>query len=86
MSQGSQKDFKRSLQEFNPNFTIVSQDYFLRFPNSTFSMVLVEEDDGLQSAHLLRAFAQVGLGSAHHLRAIAQLGLGNASFTAPSRY
>ena len=45
MSQGFQKDFKRILQEFNPNFTIVSQDYFLRFPNSTCSMLLVEEED-----------------------------------------
>ena len=45
MSQGFQKDFKRILQEFNPNFTIVSQDYFLRFPNSTCSMLLLEEED-----------------------------------------
>ena len=45
MSQGFQKDVKRILQEFNPNLTIVSQDYFLRFPNSTFSMLLVEEED-----------------------------------------
>ena len=46
MPQGIQKDFKRSLQEFNPNFTIVSQYYFLRFLNSTFSILLVEEEDG----------------------------------------
>ena len=45
MSQGVQKDFKWILQEFNPNLTIVSQDYFLRFPNSTCSMLLLEEED-----------------------------------------
>ena len=31
MPQGIQKDFKRSLQEFNPNFTIVSHNYFCDF-------------------------------------------------------
>ena len=46
MSQGFQKDFKRILQEFNPNLTIVSQDYFLRFLNSTFSIILIEEEGG----------------------------------------
>ena len=41
---GISEGFKRILQEFNPNFTIVSQDYFLRFLNSTFSIILVEEE------------------------------------------
>ena len=45
MSQGFQKDFKRILQEFNPNLIRVSQYYFLRFSNSTFSMLLEEEED-----------------------------------------
>ena len=45
MPKGFQKEFKKILQECNPNFTIVSHAYFLRFPNSTFSMLLVEEED-----------------------------------------
>jgi len=41
------RDFRSIFKGFQKNFTKVSQDYFCdqSFPNSTFSMLLVEEED-----------------------------------------